>query len=53
MLLERAFDPVRGVRVRVMRLAENDLKPGALVHAEELAFLITPYAVDNRFNSNE
>ena len=46
-LLERAYDPVRGVRVRVMRLAMADVKPGATVHAEELAFLITPYAVDN------
>jgi len=46
-LLERAFDPVRGVRVRVMRLAASELKPGALAHAEELAFLVNPYAVDN------
>jgi len=46
-LLERAYDPVRGVRVRVMRLAESELRPGAVAHAEEIAFLITPYAVDN------
>lgn len=45
--LERAYDVVRGVRIRVMRFAAEQLKPGALVKAEELAFLANPYAVDN------
>lgn len=45
--LERAYDVVRGVRVRVMRFAGSTLKPGAVVKAEELAFLAHPYAVDN------
>ena len=45
--LERAFDMVRGVRVRVMRFEANQLKPGATVQPEELARLASPYAVDN------
>ncbi|MBV8393121.1 MAG: esterase-like activity of phytase family protein [Alphaproteobacteria bacterium] len=46
-LLERAYDPVRGVRVRVMRLPDSEVRPGATAKAEELAFLVAPYAVDN------
>jgi hypothetical protein len=45
--LERAFDMVRGVRVRVMRFDAAQLKPGATVAPEELARLASPYAVDN------
>ncbi len=45
--LERAFDMVRGVRVRVMRFDAAQLKPGATVRPEELAHLASPYAVDN------
>ena len=45
--LERAFDMVRGVRVRVMRFDAAGLKPGATVKPEELALLSSPYAVDN------
>ncbi|WP_422034195.1 esterase-like activity of phytase family protein [Reyranella sp.] len=45
--LERAFDMVRGVRVRVMRFDANQLQPGATVKPEELARLASPYAVDN------
>lgn len=45
--LERAFDMVRGVRVRVMRFEAAELKPGATVKPEELARLASPYAVDN------
>jgi len=45
--LERAFDVVRGVRVRVMRFEAAQLQPGGTVTPEELAFLATPYAVDN------
>ncbi len=46
-LLERAFDMVRGVRVRVMRFDASQLRPGGTVHAEELVLLASPYAVDN------
>ena len=45
--LERAFDMVRGVRVRVMRFDAAQLAPGATVRPEELAHLSSPYAVDN------
>jgi len=45
--LERAFDMVRGVRVRVMRFDAAQLTPGATVRPEELAHLSSPYAVDN------
>lgn len=46
-VLERAFDPVRGVRVRVMRIAAGQLAPGNTVRGEELARLVVPYQVDN------
>jgi hypothetical protein len=46
-LLERAFDRVRGVRVRVMQFDAADLRPGGAVRARELARLVPPYAVDN------
>ena len=45
--IERAFDMVRGVRCRVMRFDASQLTPGGTVHAEELARLASPYAVDN------
>ncbi|NQW55016.1 MAG: esterase-like activity of phytase family protein [Rhodospirillales bacterium] len=45
--LERAYDPVRGVRCRVMRFDAAQLTPGATVRPEELARLASPYAVDN------
>jgi hypothetical protein len=45
--IERAFDIVRGVRCRVTRFDASQLKPGGTVHAEELARLALPYAVDN------
>jgi hypothetical protein len=46
-VLERAFDMVRGVRCRVMRFDYRDLKPHGTVKPEELARLASPYAVDN------
>jgi hypothetical protein len=46
-LLERAFDMVRGVRIRVMRFPAEQLVAGGTVQAEELARLASPYAVDN------
>ncbi|UYN94170.1 MAG: esterase-like activity of phytase family protein [Enhydrobacter sp.] len=45
--LERAFDMVRGVRCRVVRFPASQLQPGGTVQPEELAFLASPYAVDN------
>ena len=46
-VLERAFDIVRGVRARVMHFEASQLEPGGAVQAEELAFLVSPYTVDN------
>ncbi|HTO83996.1 MAG TPA: esterase-like activity of phytase family protein [Methylomirabilota bacterium] len=46
-LLERAFDPARGVRVRVMQFSAAELRPGGTVQAQQLARLASPYAVDN------
>ena len=46
-LLERAFDMVRGVRVRVMQFDAADVRPGGTVRARELARLAPPYAADN------
>jgi hypothetical protein len=45
--IERAYDPVRGVRCRVMHFPASQLVPGGSVKAEELARLASPYAVDN------
>jgi hypothetical protein len=46
-LLERAFDMARGVRVRVMRAERADFQPGGVVRPRELARLVSPLAVDN------
>ena len=46
-LLERAFDMVRGVRIRVMTADAADFRPGNLVTAREIARLASPLAVDN------
>jgi hypothetical protein len=46
-MLERAFDMVRGVRIRVMRFEAAELRPGGTIHARELARLASPVAVDN------
>jgi hypothetical protein len=46
-VLERAFDMVRGVRVRVMRIEATEFAPGGTIHARELARLASPVAVDN------
>ena len=45
--IERAFDPIRGVRCRVMRFPASELKPHGTVQPEDLARLASPYAVDN------
>jgi hypothetical protein len=46
-VLERAFDFVRGIRVRVMQFPGSALKADAVIDGEELARLASPYAVDN------
>lgn len=46
-LLERAFDPVRGVRIAVKRIRLADIQPDAIVRGEELAWLRQPLTVDN------
>ena len=46
-LLERAFDMVRGVRIRVMQFDAAEVKAGGTVRARELAWLAPPYAADN------
>ena len=45
--LERAFDPVRGVRCRIVRFPANQLRADGTVQPEELARLASPYTVDN------
>jgi hypothetical protein len=46
-VLERAFDPLRGVRCRVLRFPMGAVTPGGTARPEELARLAAPYAVDN------
>jgi len=46
-LLERAFDMVRGVRIRVMQFDAAEVRAGGTVRAKELAWLAPPYAADN------
>jgi len=46
-LLERAFDMARGVRIRVMQAEAADFQPGALAQPRELARLASPLVVDN------
>ena len=46
-VIERAYDKLRGVRCRIMRFPASQLKPDGIVQAEELARLASPYAVDN------
>jgi hypothetical protein len=46
-LIERAWDPARGVRIRVMQFDAGEVRPGGTVRATELARLANSYAVDN------
>lgn len=46
-VLERAFDRARGVRVAVKRVRVADIVPDAIVRGEELAWLRHPFSVDN------
>ena len=44
---ERTFNPIEGVRVRVVRLRGDTIKPGAIVEPRELARLIAPVITEN------
>jgi hypothetical protein len=46
-VIERAFDMMRGVRMRLVHFPAAALKPDAIVDGEELARLASPYTVDN------
>lgn len=46
-LTERAFNPVEGVRVRVMRIRAASIVAGGTIEAEELAFLAAPVVTEN------
>lgn len=46
-LLERRWTPSEGVRVRVMRLPADDIRPDRVVEPELLALLEPPVRVDN------
>ena len=44
---ERTFNPIEGVRVRVVRLRRDSIAPGAIVEPQELARLIAPVITEN------
>ncbi len=44
---ERTFNPIEGVRVRVVRLRSAGIAPGAVLETEELARLIAPVITEN------
>lgn len=46
-LTERAFNPIEGVRVRVMRIRAAMIVPGGTIEAEELAYLAAPVVTEN------
>ena len=46
-LTERAFNPVEGVRVRVMRVRAGMIVPGGTIEPEELAYLAAPVVTEN------
>ncbi|MGE0153983.1 MAG: esterase-like activity of phytase family protein [Reyranellaceae bacterium] len=46
-LTERAFNPVEGVRVRVMRIRAAAIVAGGTIAAEELAYLAAPVVTEN------
>ena len=47
LMLDRAYDVARGVRIRVLRVEAAELRPGNTIHPRELARLVSPVAVDN------
>ena len=46
-LLERAFDMARGVRIRILQVDAAAFQPGGIVTPREIARLASPLAVDN------
>jgi hypothetical protein len=46
-LTERAFNPVEGVRVRVVRVRAAMVVPGGTIEPEELAYLAAPVVTEN------
>lgn len=46
-LTERAFNPIEGVRVRVVRVRGADIRPDAELEPEELAYLAAPVITEN------
>lgn len=47
LVMERAFQPLSGPRVRLVRLAASDIRPGAALQGEELARWGLPLTIDN------
>lgn len=47
LLTERAFNPVEGVRVRVVRVRAAMVRPGGTMEPEELAYLAAPVVTEN------
>ena len=46
-LVERYFSPRQGVRIRIRRIAHQDIKPGAEITGDLLAEMREPFTVDN------
>lgn len=47
LVLERAYSPLRGVRMRISAIARDQIQPGAIVEGEELIALGGVYILDN------
>ncbi len=46
-VVERRFTPLGGLTIRLRRVAQGDIAPGAVLAGEELALLAPPLTVDN------
>lgn len=46
-LLERAYSPEKGNRIRISEFSAAELEPGARITSRELAFLAAPMTLDN------
>ncbi len=46
-VVERRFTPIGGLTIRLRRVAQGDVAPGAVLVGEELALLAPPLTVDN------
>ncbi len=47
LVVERSFTPFTGVAMRLRRIKEQDIAPGATLMGEELAVIRPPLAIDN------